>query len=399
MKSIMLALAIFLALSAVSVVAQDDEKPVKVAPDIFTAPTGPYAVGTHEFLWIDQNRQDPFTKDPQVHRHLIARVWYPAQKVPGAKTSQYILDPSEFPEKSEYLNFIAVKTNAVADAPLAKSKTPFPVLVYQPGGGTQRFVATYETEQLASHGYFVVAADHPGFSDTVRFPDGSKFAPDKNLRPEPTGAFRDDVLKNWDWLNKVVFPTWTDDGSYTIDKIEELNKTPGQIFYHRLDTSNLGIFGWSFGGAASVQMSIDEPRVKAAVDQDGQLFGSAREKGTTKPLMLMHHGAKDTVDKPEQQPVLDELVALVDSWDKSLLAHSTNDWYDVTIAKTQHGNFSDFVLGRPAKPDETDPRRAHAIIIAYTMAFFDKYLRGEPSDLLNTVPSKFPEVTFRRHVK
>jgi predicted dienelactone hydrolase len=350
-------------------------------------------------LWIDQKRQDPFTKDPQIRRHLIVRVWYPAQALPGAKTTPYILDVNEFSEKSEYRAFGNVKTNAVTDAPLAKSKTPFPVLIYQPGGGTQRFVATFETEQLASHGYVVVAADHPGFSDTVLFPDGSRFQPDQHLRPEPKGAFRQDVFDNWDWLNKDVFPSWTADGSYTIDKVEELNKAAGQIFYHRLDLSRIGVFGWSFGGATSVEMSIDDPRVKAIVDQDGQLFGSARTEGTARPMMLMHHGDKDTVDKPEQQPVLDELVAIVESWDRSLREHSTNDFYDVTIANTQHGNFSDFVLGRPPKAGELDPRRAHAIIIAYTEAFFDHYLRGENSDLLKAPSSSYPEVTFRRKTK
>src|SRR5271157_4529521 len=244
--------SILLAISSPIVAKSDD--PLKVATAPFLAPTGPYAVGTHEYLWIDQNRQDPFTKDSKARRHLIARVWYPAVAVAGAEKAPYIREPNEFAQKSTYRAFVDVKTNAVTDAPLAKSKDPFPVLVYQPGGGTQRFIGTFETEELASHGYVVVSADHPGFSETVLFPDGLAFKPDQHLAPAETGDFRKDVENSWGWLNDEIFPTWTADASYTLDKIEALNKTSGQIFYHHLDLTRIGMFGWSFGGATSVQM-------------------------------------------------------------------------------------------------------------------------------------------------
>jgi dienelactone hydrolase len=372
------------------------EAQLKISATPFAPPAGPYAVGTHEYLWIDENRQDPFTKDPKVRRHLIARVWYPAKTVPGAEKASYIRDVTEFDEKSEYRSFAGVKSNAVADAPIAKSKKPFPVLVYQPGGGTQRFIGTFETEELASQGYVVVAADHPGFSDTVRFPDGTRFQPDQHLRPEEKGDFRDDVKKNWDWLNDEVFPTWTADAAFTLDKIEELNKTAGQVFFRRLDLARIGMFGWSFGGATSVEMSIDDPRVKAVIDQDGQIFGAARKKGTARPLMMMHHGGEDKAPKPEQEPVLKELIAQSKAWDQALLQNSTGDRYEITIAKTQHGHFSDFMLAIPADSGELEAQRGHAIIIAYTEAFFGKYLRGEESDLLKAASEKFPEVTFSR---
>jgi predicted dienelactone hydrolase len=375
---------------------QAEEPALKMATNPFLPPAGPYAVGTHEYLWIDQSRPDPFIKGGSFKRHLIVRVWYPAEVAPNAAKSAYILDPSEFSEKSSYASFTAVKTNAVTDAPLAKSQTPFPVLVYQPGGGTARFIGTFETEQLASHGYVVLAADHPGFSETTRFPDGSTFVADQHVQPKETGDFGQDVKNSWNWLNDEVFGTWTADASFTLDKIEQLNKTAGQIFYRQLDLARIGMFGWSFGGATSVEMSIDDPRVKAVVDQDGQLFGKTREKGTARPLMLMHHGGEDQPPKPEQAALLKQLIAQTKAWDDSLVDHSTGDRYEITIAKTQHGHFSDFMLAFPAGPDELDARRAHAIIIAYTEAFFDKYLRGQDSTLLKAPPSQYPEVTFSK---
>ncbi|HEY7547636.1 MAG TPA: hypothetical protein VID27_22250, partial [Blastocatellia bacterium] len=251
-------------------------------------------------------------------------------------------------------------------------------------------------EQLASRGYVIVSADHPGFSETILFPDGYRFQADTLLAPKETGNFRDDVLKNWDWLNNDVFPTWTADATYLLDKIEELDRTPGHLFYKRLDLSRIGMMGWSFGGATALQMSRNDRRIKAVVDQDGQLFGDVRDKGTSRPFMLMHHGLEDKPPKPEQADVMKEMIAMTKAWDSSLISHSTNDWYEVTIAKTQHGHFSDFLLFFRGNPAELDPRRAHEIIIAYTLAFFDKYLRGQDSDLLRAPSDQYPEVTFKR---
>jgi hypothetical protein len=91
-----------------------------------------------------------------------------------------------------------------------------------------------------------------------------------------------------------------------------------------------------------------------------------------------------------------EMVAMTRAWDRSLIDHSTNDWYEITIAKTQHGHFSDFLLFFRRNPAELDPKRAHEIITAYTLAFFDKYLRGQNSDLLVGPSDRYSEVTFTK---
>jgi len=142
-------------------------------------------------------------------------------------------------------------------------------------------------------------------------------------------------------------------------------------------------------------MSKDDRRVKAAIDQDGQLFGDVATKGTPKPVMLMHHGIVDKTPNPADQPTLTKLMQQVEEQNRSLLEHSTGDRYEVTLAGTQHGHFSDLLLAN-APPDQLDPRRAHEIILAYTLAFFDKYLNGRDSSLLTGPSSPYPEVTFHR---
>jgi hypothetical protein len=42
------------------------------------------------------------------------------------------------------------------------------------------------------------------------------------------------------------------------------------------------------------------------------------------------------------------------------------------------------------------PGRGHEIINSYSLAFFDKYLKGKGGDLLKQMPSPFPEVDFAK---
>jgi dienelactone hydrolase len=57
--------------------------------------------------------------------------------------------------------------------------------------------------------------------------------------------------------------------------------SPGEPFFGRPDLTRIGMLGWSFGGATSLQMSRDDPRVKAAVNYDGDLFGDVRAAWST----------------------------------------------------------------------------------------------------------------------
>jgi hypothetical protein len=126
-----------------------------------------------------------------------------------------------------------------------------------------------------------------------------------------------------------------------------------------------------------------------AIDHHGRLFGQSLSTGTSRPVMLMHAGSEPTAD------AMAELVARVRQWDSAFRARSTGEVYDVTLARTDHGNFSDLTLFFPRDDKLMDPRRAHEIILAYTEAFFDRYLRGKPtSDLLKGPASEYPEVTF-----
>ena len=52
-------------------------------------PSGPYCVGTRNLYLIDTARSETFTPDPNDHREVCARVWYPAETATGRRPVSY----------------------------------------------------------------------------------------------------------------------------------------------------------------------------------------------------------------------------------------------------------------------------------------------------------------------
>jgi len=357
---------------------------------------GPYPIGTHDYFWIDENRDELLTSDPKDKRHLMVQVWYPAEKVEGAEPYPYVNNPEQYGEWKDYKVALHVKTNAVLDAPISRKNSKYPVLIYNHGGSWMRNIATFQTEMLANHGYVVFSIDHTGFNKTVVFPDGYKFVHDANTFPKPTGKSDKDAKASFDYLGGIPFKSWVGDISFVIDQIEKLNNMPGSIFHNRLDLGKIGSFGWSFGGAASIQIAKDDDRVKAVVDCDGQLFGDVVETGIEEPVLMMH-GEIEPPSPEEMKPeAFEKLLKEIKALDASFLAKSKNDRYVLKINKSQHGSFSDLVLFFQQLPDGVDRHLAHEIINAYTLAFFNRYLKGKESPLLDQVPSKYQEAEFKK---
>ncbi len=360
----------------------------------FAPLAGPYQVGTREYDWTDTSRAEQYTKDRADRRRVVVQVWYPATPASGAEPALYLQRPEEFADQKGAKAARKVRANAFLDAPIVRDST-FPVLIYNHGGSWTRWSATYSTEWLASQGYIVFSVEHFGFNQTTKYPDGTEFKADTLAFPPDTGDKTKSALASWAYLDDPVFLIWKADARFALDRIEALNRDAGP-FQHRLDLDRIGTFGWSIGGALGVQLSLDDPRIKAVVDHDGQLFGDVRQKGTSRPVMLIHHGDDDALEYPDSnRAAVHKLMGLVVSWDTTARMASTSDWYEVTVAHTTHGDFSDLALFYPRAKAALEAKRGHEIINAYTLAFFDHYLRGRPTDLLAGPSARFPEAAFR----
>jgi hypothetical protein len=78
------------------------------------------------------------------------------------------------------------------------------------------------------------------------------------------------------------------------------------------------------------------------------------------------------------------------------------DGYFVQVPGTFHIDFTDLDLLSPLFPipgiidGPIGSQRAHEIINAYSLAFFDKHLKGEPEALLAGPSAHYPEVIFAK---
>jgi len=109
--------------------------------------------------------------------------------------------------------------------------------------------------------------------------------------------------------------------------------------------------------------------------------------------MLMHNTDDPTAGVPAaQKEVMAKLVAETRALDSVVRARSTGPFAEVWVEKTGHGHFSDLTfVYRPDTTKQLSAERAHDIINGYTLAFFEKYLRGK-KDV--TLPS-FPEAKLQ----
>lgn len=106
-----------------------------------TLAAGPYDVGVTT-ITIDSDTDRPLTLD----------VWFPVDDTGDAPLHQYTLIPGVYYESP----------SAVTGTELDVAEGSFPLVVYSHGSGGLRYIASYYTEAIASHGYVVAAPDHTG---------------------------------------------------------------------------------------------------------------------------------------------------------------------------------------------------------------------------------------------
>lgn len=93
-------------------------------------------------------------------------VWYPAEDAAADGTPDEVdfdvFLPGALTELIPELDLPALPTGAVRDAALRPGEAPYPVVIFSHGFGGMRVQSMDYASHLASRGYVVVAADHPG---------------------------------------------------------------------------------------------------------------------------------------------------------------------------------------------------------------------------------------------
>ena len=382
---------------------------------VFTLPepTGPNAVGTQYYLWTDTSRSDEYTSAPDDFREVSVQIWYPAEPSRHEKPIPYMRHDaahafirSENEKLPSFLldHFALVRTHAYLGAAVARAESPFPVITYSPSGLMSDHLAL--SEELASHGYVVVCIGHPYWSPFVYGPSGEALPFDgKNEQYQAwwaearsssvVNAMADvtvatvtaDQERTFDRLNELTplavqdLRRWADDIGFVLDQLDTINQGAG-ILARTLDLQRVGVMGFSKGGAAAGQFCVTDTRCKAGINLTGFMYG-------------------DIVDIDLQVPfffVNEEELWCPDCYPNNLIfKQADSDAYQMKIRGARHSDFVYFPFDRGSLLSAGDKpaingERMILILNEYSLAFFNKHLKGMTSTLLDGPSADFPEV-------
>lgn len=178
-------------------------------------------------------------------------------------------------------------------------------------------------------------------------------------------------------------------------------------FAGHLDLDHVGAFGHSFGGIAAAHACQIDRRIKACLNEDGVVakkpfYLDARGWGLDQSFMLI---LRDPPTRPlsdaevaamkMSRQRLEQIVARIDAYQETALRSTGKGSYRVRLRNniTTHMDLSDLpVLGARDRVDGKRRAAILAVVRSYTLAFFDRYLRGMKVELLDEpVTSEFVE--------
>ena len=358
-------------------------------------PTGPYAVGRIEYDWTDESLHDPLSAKNAVE--LEVYVWYPAIASASAMHAPYFSqytafaqhdDPSDL--KDDFGPSVAafragtLLSHSYAGAEVSPAAATYPLLLFSPGWGFQSLQYSAQAEDLASHGYIVVAVDHPYDTTLEMYADGRvlPFAQAEFDRQTKTtesyiayGKRRVDVMAA---ENRFV--------------LERLATIP---LARHMDFSRIAAFGHSIGGLASARTCQLDARVRACMDEDSDYQGTPFDGASERqPFLLWVVSSADEFSRATVSPSDAELKRLGmtrAAYDAHIRANqkAQNEalgavaggslrLFAFNVPGFRHRNFSDELIF----DDQNEPVLLAqdiaiiGIVRRYDFAFFERVLRN-----------------------
>ncbi len=360
---------------------------------------GDYAVGTATTFLTDEDREEHYTERSGDKRRLALRIWYPSDDPESGTATRYFHDAGLRSKAITsgtplpwftFSHLDKVRVAARKDASIAEGR--FPVLIYSHGLGIGWSSGnTALVEHLASHGYIVIGVGHAYIGSSVVFPDGvALFDPDTRAAmntepPEEVMAVYREVKDIQDPSRQLevfmramammptsikgkvdqAIRTQVADQHFVLDALPSLKPTGVDLKPH-MDTEKVGVFGMSIGGSAAVLTCSAHANCGAVANLDGFHPDQANVELPV-PSLALHRS--------------DNLLVSANA-DRSL-----SDAYLLEITETTHFNFFDFALMSPLYRQlgvlgAIDGKEGLEIQRDYIAAFFDQYLKGSPSPLI-----------------
>ncbi|MGW0908619.1 alpha/beta hydrolase family protein [Streptomyces sp. NPDC002853] len=353
---------------------------------VLPGPRGPYPVGTIPLHLIDRSRPDDIA-GPGHYRELMATVWYPARDarrypvapwMPAGALQAFLTDAG-FSDLAP----LGPLTAGRVGAPVHRTRTPLPVVVFSHGAHSHQGDHTVMVQELASHGYAVVTVAHQ-YDTYTQYPDGRIAVPlDDRQAPTLPGDFAADLRFVLDCVEQLAAGRNPDAGH---------RKLPAGL-RGSLDVRRMGVFGWSKGGTATACAMLADERIRAGLSLDGPMQMKPPLAGDLhRPFMMMSaEFTRATV--PEAAAFWSHLRGWrldIQARGAAHISYGDNEALFPQVAKLYGWSKEQLqdTIGT------LDPAQAMKIQQAYPLAFFDEHLRQRRSHLLDGPSPAFPAVMF-----
>lgn len=350
-------------------------------------PSGPHKIGTRSFSVADESRLDPIAQESGQFRQINLQVWYPGRIEGHHAIERYIPMPAllRVMKETEYLNLPAntidkwaqVRTSASANVPIIDGPRQLPLVLFSHGFGMARCNYTSIIQDLASHGYIVIAVDHPYAGLTV-LPDGRVLSVEQDSK---NGDLKAGIRRVEDAAKDLMF---------VLDAVAKRHSAIGELA-QRVDLSKVGVVGHSLGGAVALEACRTGGPFKVCVDMDGDPWGRVETEGVGRPYLIMLHQPQESHrPPPAMRKQRDEQWA-------SIMSKRNTPAAVLVLEDSSHFSFSDlpFILSSELLEKHGAtllPARGFEIVTECLRAFLSSHLDPQKNVKLEAVADLYPEV-------
>lgn len=346
--------------------------------------TGPYSVGVSQQVFNKTTLNDPTAPDGTGSSYL-ATFYYPTSKqssgsIPYIASELAAIYENLYSYPKDSLANLTSKIQPQSPVLSPNASLP-PCLIFGPGGGGPPS-ALYQAllADLASHGHFVAALDHPYEQPFVQYPNGG---------PGIVGL--DPAFEGNETFYQAVYEFRVSD---TIDFVQQFPVIAQKFGSAAVNTTHYVLFGHSLGGAASVGAmmqleNINNVTVLGAINMDGQFFGAPAsnviaEANAKKPVFLFGSQGHDFTIDP--------------TWLTFPLSQS-GWWREVNVIGARHIDFSDITFWKGFNASTSQSigiiggSRMTQIVSKFVRDFVGFVTGGEPG-VLEAGSLEYPEASF-----
>jgi dienelactone hydrolase len=272
----------------------------------FLIPSGPFGVGSVTRELVDRGRPSHLLSDT-AGRRLFLKLWYPAERGTGDDDERIWQDLRNDARTPALVRVLlgclrartATRVNGrfVARAPMSS------VVAYNHGLVSFAAENTSLMQELASHGYTVVAIQHAEqlaeFKALSRAEPPEKKKADAELAQrlkDASSAERPTLAVEYFQAstntNRVVVERAADT-SFVLGRIADVVAKIPSLRSNAIDTSSAHLVGFSVGGAVATETAKRDVRALSVVNLDGGMYGTLDTKAPSQPYLMLYSSAND----------------------------------------------------------------------------------------------------------